>query len=118
MDGSLRDIYVFDTTLADWERLINFIRDKFPIISFTLDSVQAKMPANASEIFAFRASQNPSCNFMVNGISVAFHFFCEEEIEMDIVPNDIDRPERLAILLNFIAGLGDCLNKPVVLTPE
>ncbi len=46
------------------------------------------------------------------------HFFCVEEIELDLLPNEVDTEEKAEAVFEFMAEVGRMLMREVVLTPE
>ena len=54
------------------------------------------------------------------GMILNVHFFIEEEIELDLdlVPHEVNSEARFAALLEFMRGLARSVDKPVRLTPE
>ena len=116
-DGSLRDIYVAPTTLADWQSLYPLLRD-YPGVQYSVDGLVLPPPDSVEEIFAVRVSANPALNLSVGRAIVAFHFFWDGEIECDFVPNAITSQADLDTLLVFVRQLGEATRKRVVITPE
>ena len=117
-DGSLRDIYVSPVTLADWQRVIDFVREGGSEVSYSLDGQPSQLPASVSESFAARQHSSPSLTFRLGGVHFATHFFSDDELEFDFSPSDIHCQGDLDLLLGFIQRVGDLLTKPVSITPE
>lgn len=117
-DGSLRDIYVEDTTLTDWERVIAQVRERYGPMRFTLDGEPAPLPAAVSDVFQLRTECAPRLSFSVGGIELATHFFDPTEIEFDLAPTQVDGPVRLEALVGFLRWLADLVEKPAILTDE
>ena len=69
-------------------------------------------------VVSVRAEASPLLTFRFGGIQFAAHFFNEEELEFDFVPNDIRGQDDLDSLLSFVRQMGDLLSKPVSITPE
>ena len=44
-DGALRDIYVHDATIADWQAVLDFVRGNCTSFQFTVDGQPAVLPA-------------------------------------------------------------------------
>src|SRR5262245_14857192 len=101
-DGALRDIYVHDATLADWQAALNHIRERYAPLHFTVDSHPADLPRQVAEIFPIRARAAPLLNFDVGGIDLACHFFQPKQIEFDLRPEEVTGPERLATVVSFL----------------
>lgn len=51
-EGSLRDIYVFDTGLDDWTLMLQLLKRKLYGMTFFLDGEVSTLPAEAGSIFA------------------------------------------------------------------
>lgn len=117
-DGSLRDIYVLDTSLEDWRRVLRFLRQG-PYAARLVhpedqDAVRP-MPQDLSLLFG--EDRTYLLHFSIGGVLLACHFFTPEEVEFDFVPNGLSE-ESLRELLRFMARLGDVTRKRVVMTPE
>jgi len=116
-DGSLRDIYITPCTLADWRVLYPVLRS-YPNVEYSVDGVSQDPPDSVDQALAVRLSARPMLCFRVDGILVVFHFFSEDEIECDFVPNEITSQADLDALLAFVRRLGDTTRNRVVITPE
>ena len=117
-DGSLRDVYVFGTSLEDWDRVLAFAASCDATVEYLVDGeAQSSLPT-AAAAFALRPDASPLLRLCLNGVTFASHFFTSDEIEFDFVPNEIDKPERLQALLQFVEGLGRSTGKAVVVTQE
>ena len=116
-DGSLRDIYVTETSLDDWRALYPFIRD-YPGAEYLEDGVVRPPPATVDQVFSFWTSGHPMLRFRVGSALIVFHFFSTTEIECDFDPNEIASQADLDELVGFVRRLGDATHKRVVITPE
>jgi hypothetical protein len=117
-DGSLRDVYVFGTTEADWDAVLAHVRAHYGPLTFTVDGEPATPPARAAEAFAVWDRAAPRLTFQVGGVEVACHFFDPGEIEFDLLPQAVDGPERQAAVTAFLRGLARVTGRPAVLTAE
>ena len=117
-DGSLRDIYVSPATPHDWQRVLDFVRQHGSEVCYSLDGQSTSVPVSVDEPFAAREHSSPLLTFRFGGIHFAAHFFCDDEVEFDIVPNDIRSASEFDSLCGFLQRIGDLLSKPVSLTPE
>jgi len=119
VDGSLRDIYVFDTTVANWNHLLEALNnsDYSLEISPPFDHTNR---LEASKVFNHVANVNPVCLKMrlASRIDIHCHFFCDEEMEFDIDPRQVDTEADITLILGFMKTIGDTLDKDVFLTPE
>src|SRR4051812_30292684 len=103
-DGSLRDIYITPSTLADWRALYPVLRG-YPGVEYSVDGVSRTPPDSVEQAFAVRQSASPMLRFRVGQVLVVFHFFSEDEIECDFVPNEITSQADLDALLAFVRRL-------------
>jgi len=114
-DGTMRNIYVLGTTLADWQRVVELVERRFEA-RFD-DSPDAPATEDIEALFATAPIHRPWLVFQVAGVTLACHFFTVDEIELDFLPDDVGEPE-LRALLELMADLGDLTSKPVIMTPE
>jgi hypothetical protein len=117
-DGALRDIYVHDVALADWQAALDNIRVRYAPLKFSVDGELADLPDEVTEIFRIRERGSLLLNFDLGAPYVACHFFTEEQIEFNLRPEDVTGPERLAAVVSFMHGLTTAIGKAVVLTME
>ena len=116
-DGAWLDIYVFGTTIEDWQSLFNVLQASCKF-EYSVDGEPREFPKTVEEVFSVRESANPALSFQVGKISVVCHFFHEKEIEFDIDPREVASQAELDTLLNFLHQVGDTIRRSVVLTPE
>lgn len=117
-DGSLRELYVLDTTIEDWRRLFDFVRGSTYGFRFRHGGDWQPMPRSPDGFFAGQSEWTTLLSIDVAGVIVNAHFFETNQIELDLVPNEVQTAERAAALFAFMRGLGRSLSKPVRLTPE
>jgi hypothetical protein len=103
-DGALRDIYVHDATVADWQAALDYVRASRAVLQFTIDGQPAELPGTAVKIFPIRERASPLLSFDVEGINVNCRFFTATEIEFDLQPGDVTGPERLTSVVSFWAA--------------
>lgn len=77
------------------------------------------MPS-AAVIFADREIREGISVFgvCVGSVWLNCHFFTVDEIEFDLDPRDVSSAADFAALLHFMQGLGQAVNRPVLLTTE
>jgi len=115
-DGALRDIYVLNTSAADWQRMIELVRDYAP--EFAIGGQSADFPAEMRSLWQDKTAETSFMRFKISGIMFHCFFYQEEEIEFDIEPREVASAEHLEALLGFLRRLGDVLGKTVILTSE
>lgn len=116
VDGSLRDILIFGTTVSDWDTLIQLAL-RLGKVSFELDSERAELPSSVKNVFA--QTEHARCmKIDLGGPFVNTHFFSADEIELDLDPREINSQTDLDAVLGFCAQLGSELERDVVITEE
>ena len=117
-DGTFREVYVLDTGLEDWDRVLAYLVKSYTTVEFCGDGRTPSDLPRAESIFALRQQTAPLLRVTLNGVVFQCYFYTTDEIEFDFVPNEIDTPQRLQALLEFVEGLGRSTGKTVVVTPE
>jgi len=117
-DGSLRDIYVLDTNISIWEKLLTEITLSKYVFKFTHGEIQLDIPSCFSSIKALQEVNPTILTILVNHIKINCHFFVESEIEMDICPSEVNSEGRFHSLIEFLEWLSRVTNSNVVLTHE
>lgn len=117
-DGSLRDIYFFDTTIEIWNSFISAVlKSKFNY-KFYKDGEDCEIYTDFNSIF--REKDNTSLVLIIekDGVSFNCHFFTEEEIELDISPKEVNNQHSLNVVLEFMSYFSRAIDLPCVLTYE
>jgi hypothetical protein len=118
VDGGLRDIYVFDTGMDDWQRMLEQLDAAgYQLRSFR-DGQPTELPTNAAEEFSDRNECSRMLSVFFDGVQANSHFFSPEEIEFDLDPREIRAQEQLDAIIRFMHFLANTTEKESVLTPE
>ena len=117
-DGSLRDLYILNTDISHWQRLIDSLQGGTYKITFKVDDETVAMPEDVTEIFRKRDEVTVLMSLALGGIIINSHFFTDQQIEFDIDPREINSEEKLNQLFGFMRGIGQLLQKEVLLTSE
>jgi hypothetical protein len=115
-DGSWRDIYVLGTTMADWQTMLDAIRDRYPQLSFSVFGESCELPERAEELGPWETGAFLS--FAVEGVQLNCHFFRSDRIEFDLDPRQVRGAREANGLAEFMSCLGRRLGMEVVLTLE
>jgi hypothetical protein len=116
-DGCLRDVYIFDTSLEDWDKLLSLLKKEYTLESeeFIPNSISEIIPIRQERGFLLRVR-------LLEGLTANCHFYvCESEfspIEFDFDPREMQSPDSMIKALQFMSKIGDGLNKDVFLTEE
>ena len=116
-DGSWRDIYVFDTTIDDWEKFLDFVRNYDCKLRLLHDGDPSAIPDTALKIFQ-DTEHSHSLSMDIDDITIVAHFFRTDEIEMDIDPREITSQIQFDRFTNFVLALGSKLQKDIFITEE
>ncbi len=117
-DGSLRDIYVLETTAADWDSMLARLCSFEPLPTFTVNGVAQEWPKQVARVFGIRDKNNPMLTVMVGAATLNCHFFCVNEIEFDLDPREITGPPQAEALASFMRLLSEATQKTVILCHE
>jgi hypothetical protein len=117
-DGSWRDIYVFGTTIVDWQRALDAIRLAGYKLTYFVADQPTEMPTRAVAAFPLPDESIRLLSVLFAGVLANCHFFTDEEIEFDIDPREVKGQQELSALLGFMQCLAQGTDKEVVLTAE
>ena len=117
-DGSVRDVYVFNTTEHDYDLLLDALEQWEYRLDFTIDGESALLPNSAWRLFDMQPDASPMLELHVGAVRVRCHFFCASEIELDVDPRDVQSQTDLNSLTNFIVRLGKIVDKNVYFSHE
>jgi hypothetical protein len=109
---------VQETSLADWDRLISYVKRSGLPFRLAGNDAEIELPDDAGEIFQMHETLLPTLKIDPDGLRINCHFLGVDEIEMDFDVRDFETRERIDALSSFIAGLGRHLDKPVIVTYE
>jgi len=113
-DGSLRDIYVRRTKQSDWSLFFDLLAQYD--VEFTYDGEPVSLPRLRESLFKSKLGKLACIH--LDEVVVNCHFFCVDEIELDIDPYQIETDMDADHVLRFMMALGSRLQKDVVLTDE
>lgn len=117
-DGALRDIYILETSLADWQAVLDGIRASQPAFKFEDAYSDGTFPVLAERLFAPDREVSPLLSLFIEGMQVNCHFFDADEIEFDLDPSEVTGQTGLDGLLAFMRLLSNATGKAAILTDE
>src|SRR4051794_16513063 len=91
-EGSLCDIYIFDTSLNDWASVWSALLTDPNKLSFTVDGELTTPPLDVAEAFRLGRNHAVCGSYAVGKQRLNCHFFIEEEVEFDLDPRDVCGP--------------------------
>lgn len=118
-DGSLRDIYVQDVTISDWENLIDFLNLNYDI-KFGEDE---KNQIDKEYVIKYLKDEtgemeSKSLKIDLNGVNFHCYFFLPDQIEFDIDPKEIKTINDFESIEKFMVSISKTLKNQVTLTGE
>jgi hypothetical protein len=112
-EGGLRDVFVFETKVGDWQRLLDLFRSRWPS-TYSEDGNSETMPADVQTIFQVREKRAVRWQIQAAPrIHINCHFFWPEEIEFDLDPRQINTQADFDVVCEFIRSIGAILQKTV-----
>ena len=122
-DGSLRDIYVLDSTIKDWKKWIDFINENYQVKFEHFDNQgnkKIKSKINFYEVSKYwnNYENTISAEFLVGEVLLKCYFFSIDEIENDFFPEEVKTIEQHNLIIEYLKSISKILNKEVILTPE
>jgi hypothetical protein len=114
--GSLLDIYVFDVTKYEWQSVLNFLAANYEL-HYTEDGVAEPLPPFTT-IRLHQQKRATSLKIQLCGFTVNTHFFLDDQIEMDVRPEDIDSLEKAQAVFMLIKCVTRLLEKEVFMVAE
>lgn len=120
-DGSLRDIYIHDTTEQDWEKWIDYINKNFKIKFYNKKNGITSNKIDINQVKKYWNKENEegiSASIDIHGIILMCYFNLINEIETDFAPNEIKDIKDHNNLVDYLKVCSNILKKPVIVTAE
>jgi hypothetical protein len=124
VDGSLRDVYVFNTTMDDWRKLFDELHSGGYDLDFEMGEVR-ELPTDPDDIVERYTRKGvpltepcPRLKIRIGTNSLNFFFHSVDPLEFDLSPKDVTSDQSLNDLFGFMRRVGKILGKDVVLTDE
>lgn len=116
-DGSLRDIYIQNTSIEDWGKLIDLLNSAYNLKYFSESKI------NKDEVLKFLKDETGevergTVSIEIENIKINCHFFLIEQIEFDIEPSEIKTKSDFEKVLSFMSLISSTLKKQITLTGE
>ncbi len=122
-DGSLRDIYVFDTNKEDWRSWSKLVNERFEVEFYNGRTQELEDKINIEEVFNFWTDQTGftdtnTATIKLGKVLIKCYFFIESEIENDIDPREVKTEENHKAIMEYLQQVSIILKKKVVVTSE
>ncbi|MFE9426197.1 hypothetical protein ACFYNO_24930 [Kitasatospora sp. NPDC006697] len=116
--GSLPDARVVDTSVEDWQAVLDLVRSKGWSCEYSEDGASVRLP-RAVDMLA--RSQNTDALLRVwpaTGFLVIFRAYEASSIDFDVDLRELQGQDGVNLLCRLLRAIGRRLGKPVTLTPE
>jgi hypothetical protein len=121
-DGSLRDIYVLDISIAHWEKWVDMVNGKYRVEFWDAktDSRTDKIDfATVKEYWDSNGQREVViATISLGSITIKCHFFDDSEIENDIDPREFKSEDDHIKLICYLNDISVSLDKEVIVTDE
>lgn len=118
-DGSLRDIYVFNVNLTDWQKFFDWIiTSTWDIVFYNDGNVTENNETDVVHFFQEKENHRILMSIKTKQVLINCHFFSEDEIEVDIDPKEVNSKTEANTVFEFMKNLSKILNKQSILTRE
>ena len=114
--GSLLGIWVLETDQNDWQLLLNHLSAKYVVV-YSEDGNNTSLPS-AETILEKRKDVSRTLEVMLCGFTLNCHFFEVERIEVNLLPEDVNAPEKMDAVFELMTAIAALLNKEVYLAAE
>ena len=106
-DGSLRDIYVLDSTIEDWKKWIDFINENYQVKFKYFDNqgnkkIESKINFYEVSKYWNNYENSISAEFLVGEVLLKCYFFSIDEIENDFFPEEVKSLEQHYLILDYL----------------
>ena len=101
-DGMLLNIIAFDTKLNDWRHLFGLLSALYTF-TYSEDDAEKELP-DIELIFHRRQEASTCLRINAAGISINCHFFGEEPMDFDVLPEEVDSPEKAKAVFDFMTS--------------
>jgi hypothetical protein len=114
--GALLDLRIFDVTPNDWQALLSFLSSNY-VVNYSEDGDPRPLPDYAT-IKQVQKRKSVSFEVLLPGFAVCSYFFLDDEIELDLLPEDVDSKEKADAVFTLMKGIAVLLHRKVLLVEE
>ena len=114
--GALVNLRVFEITEDDWQTLLDFLSANYSL-NYTEDGATKQLP-RFTTIWQTRNERSVALAVVLSGCTISTHFFDNEEIQLDVLPDEIDSAEKAEAVFTLMKSIARILQKQVYLVPE
>ncbi|MFF5013456.1 hypothetical protein [Streptomyces sp. NPDC001165] len=117
--GTLPDLRVPGASVADWQAVLDLVRDSGLRYCYEEGDTVLPLPRAAPVLARLAGTECPNLSvWLAPGIVAIFRFYSDDEIDFDVDLRELQGQERLDVLCGFLRSIGRRLDKPVLMDPE
>ncbi|MFJ9868291.1 hypothetical protein [Streptomyces sp. NPDC101165] len=117
--GALPDLRVPGASVADWQAVLDLVRDSGLRYRYEEGGSVLPLPRAAAVLSRPADAECPNLSvWPAPGTVAIFRFSSDEEIDFDVDLRELQGQERLDVLCGFLRSIGRRLEKPVLMDPE
>ncbi len=120
-DGSLRDIFIPNTTREDWGKWVAYVNANYRIDWYNGKTDKQESQIDFSVILEYWNGNHDlysTAKVYMEAIQINAHFFDDAEFENDISPWDFKDLKAHLKLQKYLLDIVGVLGKEVIITPE
>lgn len=122
-DGALRDIYIQEVSLNDWQKVIELINKKYKVNYGDTGEYIDTNQINIDYVIEYLTDEtgelkSKSASISLGNIRLNCHFFLENQIEFDIDPKEVNSIEDFELIENFMLEISKSIDNQITLTDE
>ncbi|MEU8925904.1 hypothetical protein AB0D10_34065 [Kitasatospora sp. NPDC048545] len=112
--GTLPDVYVPDTTAADWQAVLDLVVEHGWSYEYAEGSTVLPLPSAGTVPARPADAECPSLRvWPVAEVCAIFRFLADEQIDFDVSLWELQGQERIDVLCGFLAAIGRRVGKSV-----
>ncbi|MFJ1929317.1 MULTISPECIES: hypothetical protein [unclassified Streptomyces] len=116
--GSLPDVRVPDTSVEDWQAVLDLIRSQGWSCEYSEDGVVVRLPRAAEILVRGEGADVLLRVWPVSGFLVIFRAYEAGSIDFDVDLRELQGQDGVDVLCRLLRTIGRRLGKPVLLSPE
>ncbi|AIY14005.1 MULTISPECIES: hypothetical protein [Cellulophaga] len=119
-DGALRAIYILNSSISDWKKVIAIINQKYHVNFRNSDEGNFTKKIDDRLIIDYltnrkKTDETKLASILIGEIRLNCHFFQDDEIEFDINPKEINSIKDFELIESFMYDISETLGKEVIL---
>ncbi|MEU6532785.1 hypothetical protein ABZ869_26760 [Streptomyces sp. NPDC046928] len=117
--GSLPDIRVPDTSVEDWQAVLDLVAEKGWWSQYSEGEVVLPVPRAETVLARPSDAECPNLRVWPTADMLAiFRFYAADEVDFDVDLRELQGQDRLDAFCGFLRAVGRRLAKPVLVEPE